>query len=341
MAKKQLPNSVYPYGVYEFPKEFRELSVVKEYTRRHPFISTPYPVKDEPLQRIAGSFEIQKSLPDWWNSMLQEIKGNLQFLFMGITAQEYHSGQLDERRYKIYRAMVGEEEKKLIPQSPKLGGILEAAKVSERFKNAFNSRGEKSSKATAYITWKPDEMFFMSNGSGWTSCQHYSRGGYEGHLRSGMFDRSRGMAYILAEGFDHIYQENSVIARVLLQSGTMTSTPHKPAILVDRSYGNDNALQAGLIDGLKGYIEGKGIDFCTTRRNTSFTTFVQRSFINNPFYIPANWSEPYQDSLTSLMVEPVTYKEMYYTMYRHHATSYAPENTSTFGAEIEVEESEN
>lgn len=347
MAKTDVSTVVYPYGVYQLPEQFRKSEEARKYTHSYPMVSTPFPVKHPALRAIEGDFEVQKALPDWWAERVARVTGNLQFLFMGITAKEYHAGQLDERRYKIFRAMVSEEDKKKLPQSPKLGGILETLPEIFTFPymRNFNSRGEKGgSTATAHVTWKPDEMFYMSNGAGWRSCQHYDDGGYQDQLRSAMFDTSRGIAYILTDGKTSINEPNSIIARVLLEAGYLASDPtHKPYVMLDRSYGNDTSLQAALIDNLKPYFESKGVGFCVTRRNTSFTNFVATQFMGYPYFIPSTWNSPYNDTLQQLGVssDVSVGGTNTYNAYAMYSQCYAPplQYTGKF-VETEIEGSE-
>lgn len=308
MSTYQLPSTI------TLSRDFREREEVRAYTHDYPFVQTRYFVRYPELETLVGNYEIVKPLPSWWSDMLttSKEKPELMFLLMSLSNHEFHSGEIDTRRHKIWRAMLTEDMRKQFPQSPKLGPYL--GMVATAYEDSFNSRGTKVSTAKLVITTSPEDIFYMSNGDGWHSCQHFRDGSANEYLRGSLFDRTRAMAYILSDGKTSISEqkgkkdgEGSIIARTLIHVG---SVPNRPgvAIGIDRSYGNDTSLMNAMRFTLITEIEKRGYVPVSLRRDTidrqaGLTTGCY--FYSYPTLLKPDWTQPYHDSLSGYNYQDV------------------------------------
>lgn len=305
---------VYPFGAIAHTEEFKSHEQVKSYTRSYPFVALKKPVRHPMLQEMAGEYDFAPVLPDWWTSAIQETPYPLRYFMIDVSAEEYVKGIVNEERFKLFRQTLKQETRKLIPQSPKIGTLLQG----NSYLDTYNERGASHENLKLVISVNPEDVFFMANGNGWTSCQHPSgSGGYASRLRGSLFDVSLAMAYVLTPG-KKISDDSSLLARVHLRYGTLHGLNY-PTVLIDRTYGNDRTVEKTMVETIREIIEAKGM-FCAWTTNTRLLSANDRigsGFSTYSTVRPNDWEWGYNDSIQpqyeSVVAEATNGKTFYST----------------------------
>lgn len=310
-----LEKIIFPYGKRPLSDEFTALESVKHYNRySYNLLDRDYPVKHPLFHALTGSYPMRRSLPTWWNDCIETCPYPLKFFLPSITAVEFFEGNVNTNNWKMFRTFLGEEMKKEYPQSPKLGGILKSALGEDNtYYRYYCSRGTTNTEATLIISPEPEDLFFMSNGDGWSSCQDYRNGGYKGQLRGSMFDTNTAMAYVLSPEKSSIREENSVLARALLR---IMRIPHLDVevVTVDKRYGNDASLEKDMFPTVLEAGKEKGIPVGTSYNGRGLPGYGYNSCMSPVVAWPGGWNASYQDTLSLSATASIVYKkESYYT----------------------------
>lgn len=296
-------NPVYRYGSLKLDDKFMIESMIKSYAATYNIEAYEFPIKHPMLTKLVGAYPLDFMLPDWWSEAVSNASYPLRYFLMDVKANEFAAGIADEKRYKLFRAMLSSEDKKELPQSPKLGGLLKG----NAYESQYNMRGQNRDKPLkVIITASPEDLFYMSNGDGWTSCQHLIYGSYRAKLRGGAFDQSLAMAYVLTDGknlSDHSDRNDSggsITARVLLRACIIPGTD-KQIIVIDKVYGNDFAVQKQMVIAVSKAIENAGLiagytdrSYMPDKPGKYNATMVQTAIQA----IPKDWQWAYSDNLS-------------------------------------------
>lgn len=303
----KLQSILFPNGTRPLDTEWLKTEEAQYYNRNVRKLEMDYPIKHTALQAIAGTIPLKRSLPDWWNSAIDSSTYPLKFFLPSVTADEFFLGQVNEENWKLFRKFLPEDQKRLLPQSPKLGKILEDNPYLDRFTN----RGQTVTNVDLVLTCEPEDIFYMSNGSGWNSCQHWKTGGYKHQLLGSMYEITTGIAYVLQPGKSSIRQEESILARALLRVMVHPFFPDIPCIVVDKRYGNDRSIEKGMLPAIiehcvsKGYIAGTSYNYSRTYPDD----YVFNQFTSPAISRPSDMTESYQDTLSYQAYTNVRYKQ--------------------------------
>lgn len=237
---------LYPYGAETLSEEFLAREEVHYYDERSCKLGTDLPLRHPLLTAIPQEFTLQKVLPTWWSDALPHMDFHHAILLKSVTPDQFYIGNVDEQLVKKLRAMMSPDEKKEVPQSPSIAKWLEPYPTLLK---KFNDRGgTDNGELIGKIVSIPSETFYMSNGKGWSSCQHW-KGSYATRLMGTMFDPYAVLATIQKKGVainEYINKRGesgdtekgggTLYARAVLRLMYFLDRPY---IFIDRVYGQD------------------------------------------------------------------------------------------------------
>lgn len=295
---------VYPYDRRPLEESFLERRSVQNYGADE-LKNYQFPLKHPAYTALAGSFECSRDFPNWWSTLIELSPYPIKYFLPSITVEEFFAGIVDSDRWKLFRTFLPTEQKKLIPQSPKIGGML----TDNPYETHFNSRGAIGGTTfQVHITDRPEDLFFMSNGSGWSSCMSRT-GSYSSGLKSVMFDPSTSMAYVLDTGKESLSSMNAIIARALLRVMHVPGD-NTPYVVVDKVYGNDAAIQGKLPGAIMDYALSKGFQAGASYNRTGPTAVSLIGYVSSS---PATWNWGYMDTFSYMYENTVTVDSQEFT----------------------------
>src|SRR5262249_4352287 len=155
--------------------------------------------------------------------------------------REWRSGLLSEARWQSWK--MGSSAAKSLMRSPKLIALLPTSLEKEW----FEERGPKDTPhdLDLIISFRPEHLLNMSNGDGWTSCQHLYEGSCNECLPAHWYDTGVAVALVVPRGAD-IWQgaertrNGVVLARTTLR--VFFEHDHTPVIVIGRPYDNNKTV---------------------------------------------------------------------------------------------------
>lgn len=241
----------FPFGTR--PLQFRECgqAAYNAYIRRMGVKVSEVPIRHPILTQLDGDYPVKPILPSWWTDML--LNSKLDFyhkLVLGtITPEEYVDGKVAQQTIKALRAVVPNDIKKVVPASPSIAKWMDG--LDSSYVKAFNDRGTPGDERVLRITSQPEDIFYMSNGLGWTSCQHWNGSSYAEQLLGTLYDHTVGMAVFIPKSKDVQMaslrgDHNGVLEARLLMRVVHIVGSVNPVIMLDRTYGTDSGIQKAL-----------------------------------------------------------------------------------------------
>jgi hypothetical protein len=297
----------FPYGTFPVDPLCRE-RLQRDYSNPDAYtFDTP---KDLPyhhplLRRLEGAYLLESTLPPWWPAFLAQVElGSLKSLLMSVSLHEFRTGCLEQARWKALREALSPKERRQLPTSPKLTDFLQETRWGKRFQN----RGPASTpeQLTMVVSTQPFDFLYMSNGRGWTSCQHFQRGEENHQLPGNFYDPGVAVAFVLWPQ-THIEEEASVLARTTLRVFCLEG---QAVLTIGRVYHNDETLAFLLLTHLATLLDAQQLAwgwianvnacrFC--QEGTLGPEFCQRLdqksvwVESEPCWFPSNWYPPYVD----------------------------------------------
>lgn len=252
--------NTYPFGSLEITQEWKN-------TYGHiPYYAIPnnserdsYPKKHPLLQRLEGAYQLKAAIPTSWHSAVRYTLPDSNPLFYQLThltLEEYMDGKIQEDVWKSFRNSMRPDDRRQYPQSPKIGTILDSLPEHSRISRVFNDRGAYSGQRLI-ITSLPECFIYMSNGNGWTSCQHYSQSGYSRSIEGNIIDPYVGLAMVVNDKA-MINGKDTIEARAVIRI-MHTYEDMDPLLIVDNIYKNNDFAASSLRVSLAALLHSEAI----------------------------------------------------------------------------------
>lgn len=295
---------VFPYGTFPVDPLFRAY-----YERDYSCAST-YPLPDRlpyhhPLLRsLEGTYPLTYTLPPWWQDCVAQVwLEQLKPLLATISAQEFREGCIAQSRWKAFREGLPEVERRQLPSSPKIAGLIGAT----TWLWYFEKRGPATTpdQLILSISTNPLDFLYMSNGQDWRSCLHFRLGSENHHLPGNFYDTNVAIATVLAPT-TCIRDEGAVLARTTLR---LFLHQGQPMVAIGRTYHNNETVALLLLRRLADLFDARQLSwgFIVGVNATNYSEegvlgpeLFQRlkSTIlvdSEPFFLPRDWHVPYVD----------------------------------------------
>jgi hypothetical protein len=313
---------IFPYGERELPESFLVRQEVRNYREDYDFPDT-FPVKHPVLVALQDtSFLPSPILPDWFDTMLGTLPSPLRWFVMDVDAEHFATGKAASEQWKLFRNMLTEEQKKAYGQSPSLSKMISFSSNASYYLSKFTERGHKTINKI-HFTCLPEELFYMANGSGWESCQHYAEGSYRENLRATMWETGNAMAYMLDDESKPISHEDNVLARCLVRVMYLVGDDERiPILVLDRGYGTDTMTIRHFKHAVQEYLVGQGY-------STSWVYDNPQSFPTNKVNgyscsRPRQWGGGYQDSFQYVTANVIDHDSVSYYIGNLTGSIYTP-----------------
>lgn len=305
-----------PHGWIDLSDTFFADSRVERYVNRECVIPHKMPQRHPLLIEAAMEpVTLPRPFPTWWNDCIVHAPFPLRFFLPSITVEEFYSGIVDEDRWKLFRTFLPDEKKRLVPQSPKIGKFFDVASSwSRAYGKNFSMRGQstENSVITYHLSTRPEDLFFMSNGAGWDSCQHYRTGSYKSNLVGSMYDRNLGMLYTLSEGRT-FSDDDALEARALVRTMYFPGSD-KPVFALDRVYGNNKSVEETLPAALRSFAAK------VNARTGVLASPHPCVYVYNQVVVPSGYSSGYHDNVSSGDSFGISYENSSYDVLRLRGT---------------------
>lgn len=289
----------YPFGKIVLRSDFEDSEDYTYYLRERPE-TAHYAMQDRHpfLRSLEGAFPVSAMLPGWWKNVLEDesLTFEKRLILQTVNGENFRDGKVCEHRLKALRAVLDVEEKKTIPSSPSIAKWLE----NTQWYDEYNNRGLKDASLELRITTRPEDIFYMSNGAGWTSCQHYKYGDMNSHLAGAMHEPFLAMAYLIGEddlisGGNGSRHDGTIAARSLLRMVFIEGS-NVPSILIDRIYGIDSGTIDKFLTLLEDHFKCQNISHC---RGRSSHDYSEAFYVATPvFAIPYRVGLSYLDTMS-------------------------------------------
>lgn len=291
--------TAYPFGKVVLRSDFENGEDYRRYVRETP-TAAQYAIQDRHpfLKSLEGCFPVQAMLPGWWKNVLvdESLSFEKRLLLNTVTGENFRDGKICEHRLKALRAVLDVEEKKTIPSSPSIAKWLQGT----QWYDMYNDRGVKESSIELRITTRPEDIFYMSNGSGWSSCQHYRHGDMNSHLVGAMHEPYLAMAYLIGKddtvgGGNTNRHGGTILARSLLRMVHIDGCD-VPSVFIDRIYGTDSGTIDRFLLMISSHFKDRNISHCRSR---STYDYCESFFTSVPlFATPYSVGLSYLDSMS-------------------------------------------
>lgn len=291
----------YPFGKIVLRGDFEDGADYTDYIREQPETAR-YAIQDRHpfLKALEGCFPTSAMLPSWWENVVTDksLSFEKRIILQTVNGENFRDGKVSEHRIKALRAVLDVEEKKTIPSSPSIAKWLE----NTQWYDEYNNRGLKDASLELRITTRPEDIFYMSNGAGWTSCQHYKYGDMNSHLAGAMHEPYLAMAYLISK--DEIIsggigsrRDGTIAARSLLRMVFIEGSDI-PSVLIDRAYGTDSGTIDKFLALLSEHFRQRNISHC---RGRSSYDYCETFYVATPtFAIPYRVGLSYLDTMSQL-----------------------------------------
>lgn len=290
----------YPFGKIVLRSDFEDS---EDYTRYLRAVSPPtahYAIQERHpfLRSLEGCFPTSAMLPSWWDNVLSDksLSFEKRLILQTVSGENFRDGKVPEHRIKALRAVLDTDEKKAIPSSTSIAKWLQGTD----WYNTYNNRGLKDINLELHITTRPEDIFYMSNGAGWTSCQHFRYGDMNEHLSGAMHEPYLAMAYLIGKddlisGGSGSRHSGTIVARSLLRMVFIEGSDI-PSVLIDRAYGTDSGTIDKFLALLSEHFRQHNISYC---RGRSSYDYRESLFVSTPvFAMPDSVGLSYLDTMT-------------------------------------------
>jgi hypothetical protein len=295
---------LFPYGTFPVDPAL-SACYTQHYSRAHRYpLPNQLPSHHPQFSHLVGVYPLQYSLPPWWHTYITHAKSDLfKPLLSSVSAQEFRAGCFDQARWKAFRETLSDEERRRLPQSPKLVQVLEGTGWSGRFGN--RGPADTPDDCRLVISTQPLDFLYMSNGREWHSCQHLWNGGENQHLPGNFYDTGVAVAMVLPPD-KHVEDDASVLARTTLR---VFRHKERPVVAIGRTYHNNETVAFLLLCRLAEIfdahhltwglmIEVNTLDYC--EEGLLGPALAQRLdkdvlVAGEPCWFPHNWWVPYVD----------------------------------------------
>lgn len=290
----------YPFGKIMLRSDFEDSEDYTHYLRTVSPSTSHYAMQDRHpfLKSLEGCFPTSAMLPTWWNNVLSDksLSFEKRLILQTVSGENFRDGKVSEQRLKALRAVLDTEEKKAIPSSTSIAKWLQGTD----WYNTYNNRGLKDASLELRITTRPEDIFYMSNGAGWTSCQHYKYGDMNSHLGGAMHEPYLAMAYLIGKddlisGGNGSRHGGTIAARSLLRMVFIEGSDI-PSVLIDRAYGTDGGTIDNFLTLLSEHFRQRNISYC---RGRSSYDYRESLFVSTPvFAMPDSVGLSYLDTMS-------------------------------------------
>lgn len=279
-----------PYGLEPLIFSDDVLLLVDQYTDDYP-LPEEVPTRHPDIVGLTGEYGIEHVLPTWWHDMLLEVASDnnnfySSLILRTVTPELYREGKVDYVRLKAMRASLPNHIKDKLPATPSLSAWLPSYYLKE-----YNDRAS-TGDVVLRITANPSDMFFMSSGAGWSSCQHYT-GDYRDRLVSCMYDHTACFAYLIKRG-DVLQsccseRKGPILARSILRVAQVPGIQDN-CVFIDRCYGQNSGMQGLLKESLCKVLGSNHLHYDHSEG------CVRLSFTTPVVALPNGMDIPYQDN---------------------------------------------
>jgi hypothetical protein len=297
--------SIFPYGTYPVDPNF-STRYIQEYSLARSYqLPNRLPHHHPLLARLEGVYPFQYTIPPWWYTQIAQVESDLlRHLLSTVSAQEFRAGCLNQARWKAFREALPDEERRNVPQSPKLAILLEGVDWSERFINRGPT--DTPDHCRLVISTQPGDFFYMSNGREWRSCQHWRNGTENERLPGNFYDTGVAVAMVLPL-HSRVEDNAAVLARTTLR---VFHHDGCPVVAIGRTYHNNETLAILLLGRLAEILDTQSLswgvmtdvntlDYCETgafgcalaQRLIAEEVFLE----SEPCWFPRGWCAPYVD----------------------------------------------
>lgn len=309
-------NPQFPYGTFSVDASVRDLYTKARLSYSYP-LPDVLPMHHPILQQLEGVYPMVDALPPWWTQVVENGDPMLKPLLQAVTIREWRLGVLDQERWHSWKRNLSPQEQEVVQctftelmRSPKLIATLPTSQT----RNWFKERGPKDTPEDLdlIISFRPEYLLNMSNGCGWTSCQHLHEGSYNEHLPGNWYDTGMAVAMVIPRGatiWQGVESERRgvVLARTTLR--VFFDHEQTPVIVIGCCYDNNQTLLSLLLSRLVALFRDQRLDW-GTMSDSGLTNLIQDGFIGNyqrvvweeepdlcsvPFWRPPHFYRPYID----------------------------------------------
>jgi hypothetical protein len=302
-------NPTFPYGTFPVDASVRALYRQAPLSHICP-LPNVLPMHHPVLQHLEGIYPMADTLPPWWAEFAESHDPALKPLLQAVTRREWRLGVVDQQRWRCWKMQVQTTGSgKPLMQSPKLIPTF----MDSYQKEWFEERGPKDTPEDLdlIVSFRPQHLLNMSNGWGWTSCQHLYEGSCNQSLPANCYDSGVAVAMVVPRGAD-IWQgadrtrNGVVLARTTLRIFLEHDTP---VVVICRCYDNNKTVLSLLLSRLVTLFQDHGLPWGTIGYY-ALTDLMQSGFIGNyqrvgweeerelsspAFWMPPHFDQPYVD----------------------------------------------
>jgi hypothetical protein len=306
---------LFPYGTFSVSEETQQRYSAFRQPDTYPFtkeLPQELPLHHPLLQRLEGHFPVCDMLPPWWHDFVAQEPMVLQPLLRMLSIREFRMGCFDEQRWRDWKqdpALVDH-----LPRRPRLDAFFDSSRAFPvPWHTWLEDRGAKDTpeELDLVISSHPEALFLMSNGDGWYSCLHPSRGTCRDQLSGNWYDTGLAVAMLLPRGASlwdgaSSYKAGPVIARTTLR---VMERDGEPLIILGRCYHNNETSLLHLLKCLLERCETEQLAWgmmCHSSVTSPFldgklgSVYKTRSFHSatvrgTPFWLPEQHLWPYVD----------------------------------------------
>ena len=255
------PLHLFPFGSFQPDVQVR--AAYDEHfclARRCP-LPEQLPTHHPLLELLSGTLPVEDAPAPWWPACVASMPESLRTLLCDLPVQSFRKGAIDGQRWRVFKQEHAEELKAHGLSSPRLQPLI--ARCGPEWEGAFLNRGPASTPAELQLTisTQPPYIMGMSNGRGWSSCQHlYKREQqYTRCLPGNLYDVNMAVAMLLPRG-EHwdqeIWNANSILARTTLRVVRLGA---QDVVALGRVYHNNMTAALWLIAHLIAHFERHGV----------------------------------------------------------------------------------
>jgi hypothetical protein len=319
MTETTTESSNFPYGTFVVPQAIRNQYRKASLSNAYP-LPEVLPMHHPILQQLEGTYPAVDTLPPWWNDCVEQCDPHVQSFLEGVTIREFRTGAADEQRWRSWKQELPESVRQALQgkytgyvlRSPKLLSLLPFAR-----RELFEERGGKDTpeELDLIISFRPEHFLNMSNGNGWTSCQHLCYGSVRECLPTNWYDTGVAVAMLLPRGADiwegaDADRKGVVLARTTLRVFLDPQQEQHFLISIGRPYGNNPTLNALLLSRLISLFEEHPISWSVIQCVGSISmmqgglmgkrykeSIYTKQFVEAiAFWRPRGWFYPYVDT---------------------------------------------
>jgi hypothetical protein len=310
-------HQTFPYGTFPVASSVLDLYQKAPLSHICP-LPDALPMHHPVLQHLEGIYPMADTLPPWWAEWASMSTPALKPLLQAVTKREFREGVVDQQRWRSWKTSMPPQEQEVL-QTTSIGKrLMQSPKLIPTFmesyqKEWFEERGPRDTPEDLdlIVSFRPEHLLNMSNGHGWTSCQHLYEGSCNECLPANCYDTGVAVALVVPRGAD-IWQgadrtrNGVVLARTTLRVFFEHDTP---VVVICRPYDNNKTVLSLLLSRLVTLFQDHGLSWGTIGYY-ALTDLLQSGFIGNyqrvrreeerelcspAFWMPPHFDQPYVD----------------------------------------------